>query len=336
MSASPKSSQGSAALPGATPRELRLPGVKLLPRPVREHLRRQVLAVLSRDAPAPDYDAPLGDPGLFGPDSITWKIHADFPSMMAGGLASLMLQALHPLALAGVWDHSAFRTDTLGRLRNTTAFVGRTTYAPRAPAEAAIERVLAIHHTVRGTAQDGRAYSADDPHLLTWVHCAGCWCFLRAYETYCRVRIPPAMQDRYLVEMARIAEALGAREVPQSMVDLDAFFREVRPELVFDARTRETLRILGSIRLPIPLSGFSRDLFMGAAAALLPRWALDLMERSTVTRLRDRASSRGLQLIAPSVRDAMAEGGLAWRACRRAGADYPALFQWDAAQGAAR
>jgi uncharacterized protein (DUF2236 family) len=115
-----------------------LPGVKLLPRAARRHLQRQVLAVLSRDAPAPDYDAPLGDPGLFGPDSATWKIHADFPSMMAGGLASLMLQALHPLALAGVWDHSAFRTDTLGRLRNTTAFVGRTTYAPRAPAVAAI------------------------------------------------------------------------------------------------------------------------------------------------------------------------------------------------------
>jgi len=330
MSASPKFSQSDKAAHAAAPRrELRLPGVKLLPAPVRRHLRGQVLAVLSRDAPAPDYDAPLGDPGLFGPDSVTWKIHADFPSMMAGGLASLMLQALHPLALAGVWDHSAFRTDTLGRLRNTTAFVGRTTYAPRVPAEAAIERVLAIHHSVRGTAPDGRAYSADDPHLLAWVHCAGCWCFLRAYETYCHAPVPPAMQDAYLAEMARIAEALGARNVPQSMVDLDSFFRQVRPELVFDARTRETLQILGSIRLPIPFAGFSRDLFMGAAAALLPSWALDLMERSTVAQLCDRASSRGLQLIAPSVRDAMAEGGLAWRACRRTGSDYAALYRWD-------
>jgi uncharacterized protein (DUF2236 family) len=313
---------------GGAPRA-RLPGVKLLPRPARRHLRRQVLAVLSRDAPAPDYDAPLGDPGLFGPDSVTWKIHADFPSMMAGGLASLMLQALHPLALAGVWDHSAFRTDTLGRLRNTTAFVGRTTYAPRAPAEAAIERVLAIHRTVRGTAPDGRAYSADDSHLLTWVHCAGCWCFLRAYETYCLAHIPPAMQDRYLEEMARVAEALGARDVPRSVPGLASFFAAVRPELVFDARTRETLRILGSIRLPIPFPDLSRDLFMGAAAALLPSWALDLMGRSALRRLRDRTSSHALQLIAPSVRDAMAEGGLAWRACRRTGADYSGLYRWD-------
>ena len=305
------------------------PGVKLLPSPARKRLRRQVLAVLSRDAPAPDYDTPLGDPGLFGPDSATWKIHADFPSMMAGGLASLMLQALHPLALAGVWDHSAFRSDTLGRLRNTTAFVGRTTYAPRAPAEAAIEHVRVIHHSVHGTALDGRVYSADDPHLLNWVHCAGCWCFLRAYERYCHAPVPPAMQDRYLAEMAQVGEALGAIDVPRSTAELAAFFARVRTELVFDARTRETLRILGSIRLPIPFAGFSRDLFLGAAAALLPEWALDLMERSGLQRLRDRGAARALQLIAPSVRDAMAEGGLAWRACRRTGADYAALYRWE-------
>jgi uncharacterized protein (DUF2236 family) len=306
-----------------------LPGLKLLPPVARKHLRRQVLAVLSRDAPAPDYDAPLGDPGLFGPDSATWKIHADFPSMMAGGLASLMLQALHPLALAGVWDHSAFRTDTLGRLRNTTAFVGRTTYAPRAPAETAIEHVRMIHRSVRDTAGDGRPYSADDPHLLTWVHCAGCWCFLRAYERYCHAPIPRAMQDRYLAEMTRIAEALGARGVPGSTSQLDAFFKRVRPELVFDGRTRETLRILGSIRLPIPFAGFSRDLFLGSAAALLPDWALDLMQRSNLQRWRDRGAAHALQLIAPSVRDAMAEGGLAWRACRRTGAAYEALYKWQ-------
>lgn len=313
--------------PGNTAR-LHLPGVKLLPRPARRHLRRQVLAVLSRDAPAPDYDAPLGDAGLFGPDSVTWKIHADFPSMMVGGLASLMLQALHPLALAGVWDHSSFRTDTLGRLRNTTAFVGRTTYAPLAAAEAAIEHVRDIHHAVRGTAADGRAYSADDPHLLTWVHGAECWCFMRAYETYCNVRIPSAMQDRYLAEVARIAEMLGARDVPKSAAALDAFFADIRAELVFDARTREVLDILGGIRLPIPLAGTGRDLFLGAAAALLPGWALDLMQRSGLRRFRDRGAVRALQLIAPSVRDAMAEGGLAWRACRRNGTDYEGLFRW--------
>lgn len=330
MNADHGSSPDTRAAPAApADPAARLPGLKLLPRPLRRHLRRQVLAVLSRSAPAPDYDAPVGDPGLFGPDSVTWKIHADFPSMMVGGLAALLLQSLHPLALAGVWDHSSFRADTLGRLRNTTAFVARTTYAPRAAAEAAIARVVEIHHHVRGTAPDGRPYSADDPHLLTWVHCAECWGFLQAYQAVCRVRIAPAQQDRYLQEMARVAQALGAPAVPRSRAELDAFFARVRPELRFDARTAEVLRILGAMPLPILLAGVSRRIFIGAAAALLPDWALDLMRRPATQRLLDRASARALQLAAPSIRAAMAEGGLAWRACRRVGADYGGLFRWD-------
>ncbi|HET7267595.1 MAG TPA: oxygenase MpaB family protein [Oleiagrimonas sp.] len=305
---------------------LQLPGVKVLPRPLRRRLQKQVLAVLSHDGTAPDYDAPIGDPGLFGPDSMTWKLHADFPSMMAGGLAALMLQMLHPLALAAVWDYSSFRDDILGRLRSTTAFVGRTTYAPRVPAEEAITKVRRIHRHVVGTAADGRAYRADDPHLLNWVHCAECWCFLRAYETYCRGPLPTVMQDRYLREMAWVAEELGARDVPATVDELDAFFAGVRSELVCDARTREVLRILGEIRLPIPMAGLSRNVFLGAAAALLPDWALALFGRTRLARVRDHAAAQSLKVVAPSIRDAMAEGGLAWRACARTGTDYERLF----------
>lgn len=305
---------------------LRLPGVKVMPSAMRRHLRKKVLAVLSHDGPAPDYDRPIGDPGLFGPDSMTWKIHADFPSMMAGGLAALMLQMLHPLALAAVWDHSNFREDILGRLRNTTAFVGRTTYAPRAPAEAAIETVRRIHRHVVGNAADGRPYSADDPHLLNWVHCAECWCFMRAYETYCQGPLSEAAQDRYLGEMAFVAEQLGARDVPKTVPELDAFFATIRSELVCDERTREVLRILGEIRLPIPLAGLSRNVFLGSASVLLPDWALALFGKTPAGRLRDRTAARSLKIVAPSIRDAMAEGGLAWRACRRTGTDYERLY----------
>lgn len=306
----------------------RLPGVRVLPAPMRERLREWVIDVLRRDAPAPDYDRPAGDPGLFGPDTVTWKIHADFPGMMAGGLGALMLQTLHPLALAGVWDHSDFRGDTLGRLRGTIAFVARTTYAPRAAAEQSIERVRKIHRRVHGVAADGRSYSAQDPELLNWVHCTEAWSFLRGYRTYCRRDIPRVMQDCYLQETARVAEALGAREVPKSLAELEAYFRSVHPELVYDARSREILAVLDTIRLPIPFSGLSRGLFLGAGAALLPDWALTLMRKSRFERLRDQAAARSLKLVAPSVRDAMAEGGLAWRACARTGADYAGLFRW--------
>jgi len=317
-------------LGGASYRQsLDLPGIKLLPRPVRRHLRDSVIGVLRRDAPAPDYDHPAGDPGLFGPDTVTWKIHADFPSMMAGGLAALMLQALHPLALAGVWDHSEFRGDTLGRLRNTIAFVARTSYAPRPAAEQAIARVRSIHRKVHGTAPDGRRYSAEDPHLLNWVHCTQVWCYLNGYRTYCYRGVPRAMQDRYVRESARVAEALGAHGVPRSIAELEAFFAAVRPELRYDSRTRELLAVLMNVRPPTPLAGFGRSLFMGAGAALLPDWALSTMGRSRLERLRDRAAAGSLKLVAPSIRDAMAEGGLAWRACARTGADYAELFRWS-------
>lgn len=310
---------------GARPR---LPGVKVLPPLIRKRLRGRVIEVLRRDAPAPDYDHPVGDPGLFGPDTVTWKIHADFPGMMAGGLGALMLQSLHPLALAGVWDHSNFRSDTLARLRSTTAFVARTTYAPREAAEQAIERVRSVHRHVRGIAPDGRPYSAEDPHLLRWVHCAEAWSFLCGYQTYCYGPIHRSAQDRYLHETARVAEALGARDVPKSLTALEAYFRAIRVELVCNARTREVLAVLNAVRLPVPLPGFTRNLFMGAGAALLPNWALDLIGRSRHERLRDKAATRFLKLIAPSIRDAMAEGGLAWRACARTGADYASLFEW--------
>lgn len=308
-------------------RPLRLPGLKIIPGPLRRRLQRQAITVLSHDGRGANYDAPLGDAGLFGPASAVWKVHADFPSMMAGGLAALMLQALHPLALAGVWQHSDFRNDMLGRLRRTVSFVGRTTYAPTVPARDAIARVRRIHDRVHGTAPDGRPYDANDPHLLTWVHCAEAWCFLQAYQRYCQ-RIPPTAQDRYLDEFRVIAERLGAEKVPASRAALAAFFDQVQPELACDAHTRAIMDILGRLRLPIPLPGLSRNLFLGAAAALLPPWALQLYSRSAAQQGRDRCAALALQWLAPSMRDAMARGGLAWRACRRVGADYEALFRW--------
>lgn len=249
--------------------------------------------------------------------------------MMAGGLGALMFQTLHPHALAGVWDHSDFRDDTLARLRGTTAFVARTTYAPREPAEQAISRVRSIHREVHGTAPDGQPYSAEDPHLLNWVHCTQAWCYLKGYQTYCHRDIPRSLQDRYLEESARVSEALGARDVPRSVKELEVFFDAVRPELEFNARTREVLGVLNAITLPIPLAGLGRNIFLGAGAALLPDWALSLMGRSSFARMRDRAAARSLKLVAPSIRDAMAEGGLAWRACARTGVRYEDLFRWS-------
>ena len=298
----------------------------VLTAPVRTRLRQWVIGVLQKGegSSSINFDEPHGDPGLFGPDSVTWRIHADFPGMMSGGICALMLQTLHPLALSGVWDHSSFRDDVLGRLRRTTGFVAGTTYAPRAEALKLIAKVKKIHGFVRGTAPDGRAYSADDPALLTWVHTTEMQSFLNGYQRYRDVELPLSIQDRYYAETSLIAERLGARNVPKSAAAVNAYFERVQGELEFGERSVAVLDVLNQIRLPIPVSGVSRELFLGAGAALLPPWALQKMQRSRVRQLRDRAAARGLRAVAPLLRAALRDG-IGAHSCRRVGLD-PALL----------
>jgi uncharacterized protein (DUF2236 family) len=295
---------------------------------VRARLRSWVVGVMTRGQGLPvNYDEPFGDPGLFGPDSVTWKVHVDFPGMMAGGICALMLQTLHPLALAGVWDHSDFRKDILGRLRRTTYFVAGTTYAPTVEAQRLIEHVRQIHHRVRGRALDGRRYSAGDPKLLTWVHVTEMWSFLRGFERYRDIDLPVAVQDRYFAETSRVAEALGARKVPKSAAAVEAYFRDVQSQLEFSERSIEVLDVLAHVDLPIPAGAISRRVFLGAGAALLPGWARRMMGRSRLQALRDRAAARSLRLAAPTIRVALREG-IAARSCRRVGMEPLQLERW--------
>lgn len=290
-----------------------------LTRPLYEGLRNAVVNVVAtrRDFGI-DYDNPQGDAGLFGPDSATWKMHADFPGMMSGGVCALMLQALHPRALAGVLNHSAYRTDVLGRLQRTTMFVAATTFAPRADALRLIERVDRIHDKVHGHTADGLPYSAHDPELLTWVHCTEMISFMNGYMKYRKPDLSVAWQDRYFDETRRVAEALGARDVPASRAEIEAYFQAMQPQLRFDSRTRDTLAVLDSIPLPIPAAGISRRLFLGAGAALLPDWGQQLIARSRRQRALDWGASQGLRRVAPMLRAAMSEG-VAMRSARRVG-----------------
>jgi len=302
--------------------------LRTLARPATAPIRRWVLGAFPRGQSGIEYDHPHGDPGWFGPDSVTWRVHAEFPGMLAGGLCALMLQTLHPLALAGVYDHSNFRDDLVGRLRRTTAFVAGTSYAPTHEVEALIAKVTRIHARVRGQTADGRAYAADDPALLTWVHVTEAYGFLQGCRRYCRA-VPGAVADRYYREYKRVAEALGARDVPASEAEVDAYFARQQPQLVFDARSREVLAVLSGIRLPVPMAGLSRELFLGAGAALLPDWAATQLQRTGVQRAQAGASAVLLKGMAPLFRRAL-QDGLATRACTRMGRPAQLLAQWPA------
>ncbi len=297
-----------------------------LSQPVTAPIRRWVLGAFPRGQSGIEYDHPRGDPGWFGPHSATWRVHSEFPGMLAGGLCALMLQTLHPLALAGVYDHSNFRDDLVGRLRRTTAFVAGTTYAPSSEVDALVAKVKRIHAQVRGHSADGRAYSADDPALLTWVHVTEAYGFLQGCRRYCR-EVPGAVADQYYREYKRVAEALGATDVPASEAEVDAYFARQLPQLRFDARSREVLGVLSGIPLPVPMAGLSRELFLGAGAALLPDWAEAMLERTGMQRAQARTSARVLRAMTPLFRRAL-QDGLAPRACARMGLPASVLAEW--------
>ena len=296
---------GPAILPGG---RSRIPGAE----PLRRRLELAVIGLTSGGgAPRINFLEPAGDPGLFGPDSVCWRVHADFTIMMVGGVCALLLQALHPLALAGVWDHSNFREDILGRLRRTSAFVGGTTFASRRDAEALIQRVRGIHRHVTGTAPDGRPYAADDPALLTWVHVAEMSSFLRSYQRYAPHKLNLDEEDRYYAETAQLAEKLGAGSVPKSSAAIEQYLQRMRPQLAYTERSREVRRVLHHAPAPNPaIKPFSR-LFMQAGEDLLPDWAQQMMGIRTGVMLRQAVVRSGVRAMAPTFRWALRNGAAA-------------------------
>jgi uncharacterized protein (DUF2236 family) len=274
---------------------------------IRSTIQEQVHRLVGFGDGAVDLSRPPGDPGLFGPGSVTWRVHGDFTAMMAGGIASLLIQMLHPAALAGVWDHSNFRRDMHGRLRRTAQFLSGTTYGSTSTAERLVERVRRVHDHVTGTLPDGTPYSANDPDLLTWVHAAEVWSFLAAHRRYREPGMSDADATRYLTEMAEIAYRLGAREVPTNPAALDAYFLAVRPQLRFDERTRTVQRAL-LLQQPRSLAlAPMQALLMEGGISLLPSWAARLhrLERPAGARP---AVSAGMAGVGQVLRWALTNG----------------------------
>ena len=240
---------------------------------LRDTIQTQVHRLVGFGDGAVDLTRPPGDDGLFGPGSAAWVVHGDFTAMMTGGVAALLLQMLHPGALAGVWDHSNFRRDMLGRLRRTAQFISGTTYGSTATAETLIAKVRRIHDRVAGTLPDGTPYSANDPDLLTWVHVAEVASFLAAYRRYRDPAFPTAEQDRYLGEYAVVAEKLGATGVPRTRAALDAYLSAIRPQLRVDHRTREVSRALLRQQPASLAMAPAQTVLMEGGIDLLPDWA---------------------------------------------------------------
>ena len=260
--------------------ELRVPGVGSLTGRIAELRSRLGADVFQKVAgdEGPNrrkriHSAP--GPRWFAPDRPIRRVHGD-ASMFVGGLRALLLQSLHPLAMAGVAGHSGYRGDPWGRLARTSYFLAATTFGPDEEARETIERIKSVHARVRGRAPDGRAYSAGDPHLLEWVHIAEIDSFLRAHQRYGSRPLDQAGCDGYVADTARIARELGVLDPPETEAALAERIAAFQPELghprgprdgpVPPARPAPRARRPGALR-PARRGGG------GAAAAVGPRAA---------------------------------------------------------------
>jgi uncharacterized protein (DUF2236 family) len=225
-------------------------------------------------ASVPDNPA---DDGLFGPSSVTWRVSND-PTSPVGGLRSLLMQALHPLAMAGVDQHSGWRQDPVGRLAATSAYVATVSFGERAAAERAAGRVRRIHDHVRGVdTVTGRPYAAGDPELLLWVHAALVDSTVAA-ENLFGTALSAQDSDRYVAEMVVAAELVGvpAALVPASLAELDRYITSTRPELRCTPAARESMAyLLDPPGLDEDIAEIWQDIRYAAIAAL-PDWARDM------------------------------------------------------------
>jgi uncharacterized protein (DUF2236 family) len=208
-----------------------------------------------------------GDPGLLGPDSVSWRVLSDASSLL-GGVRALLQQACHPLVMQGVADHSAFREDPLGRLHRTVAYVAVMTFGSRAEAQQMADVVNAAHKHVRGVMDDGTEYSADDPHLKLWVHCTLTESLLLAWQAYGPERLTADEADRFVSEQASTVELLGVVDPPRTVAELDAVLVMFRRELRATPATAEAARFIMRPPLAAAVLPAYQIVFWGAVALL--------------------------------------------------------------------
>lgn len=283
----------------------------------------RVRAITGSTASLADFATPTGDAGLFGPDSVAWQVHANFTAMMVGGLSSLIVQSLHPRALAAVWDHSDFRHKLKERLGRTAYFVAATTYGSETLALNAIRRVNTIHANIRGTDLQGQPYVANEPELIRWVHLVEVTSFLAAYQHLAKQPLSSQACDQYIAEMARIGHLLGAVDLPVTYSATQAELLGFADVLSFDARAQDILKVIQAY----PVDVWDKPwmvLLLQSAFDVMPPWVLALLRRPSACDVQKQATRLAVQLSAEPVQWMLNQQGVSAIARQRVqgGASY--------------
>ncbi|KXW55340.1 oxygenase MpaB family protein [Ferrovum sp. PN-J185] len=288
-----------------------------------EIIRQSIRRTVKSSTTVQDYLIPPGDPGLFGPNSVIWQVHADFISMMIGGISSLIMQALHPQAMAGVWDHSTFKENLPGRLGRTAQFIAATTYGSTEMALSAIERVKRIHDKVTGIDDQGISYQANDPHLLKWVHITESFCFLNSHLRYRDPQMSISKQNQYFLEIAQIGHLLGGTDLPVTLSSTIETINIYRQELRMTKRVETVIDLLH--HFPTHLLGKPLlSLIVKAGFYNLPNWVYPLIGIMPPTLIQKKLLDATILAIAKPVRYAL-RNGIAAHSYQRLGMTAPWL-----------
>lgn len=287
-------------------------------RPLQRPLERAAQAFLTADgARRIDFSVPTGEPAFCPPDSVSWRVFKNPVTLFIGGVAAVLLEFAEPHVRSGVWDHSTFRTDPVGRLRRTGLAAMITVYGARSVAEARIAGVVRMHDRVVGATPSGALYRANDPELLTWVQATAAFGFLESYSRFAYA-LTLADRDRFFTEGQTAATLYGAVNPPSSQAEFDALLARMAPKFEPSEIVFEFLDIMRNAKaLPGPAM-IAQGLLVRAAVTITPKpvreilgldagYALRPLERHLVSRMARRADRLVLRTAPPA------------QACRRMG-----------------
>jgi uncharacterized protein (DUF2236 family) len=211
-----------------------------------------------------DFSQPAGEPALMPAGGVSWRVFANPVALFIGGVTAVLLELAEPSVRSGVWDHSGFQRDPVGRLRRTGFAAMLTVYGPRTATERLIARVVRMHEHVQGTTPDGLPYRANDPRLLEWVHATATFGFTQAYHRYVR-RLPGAAMDAAFLEALPSASLYGANHAPRSWAEWESLLAKTAPFLEGSDILDDFLQIMNKAPiLPAPLRPLQRLLLRAA------------------------------------------------------------------------
>lgn len=263
-----------------------------------------------------DFRAPMGEPALAAPDSLTWRIFKNPVALFAGGIAAVILELAEPRVRSGVWDHTTFRTDPVARMKRTGMAAMVTAYAARSVSTRMIARVRAMHARVSGDVS-GVAYAASDPDLLDWVQVTASFGFVEAYSAYVQP-LSRADRDRYYAEAQPGAALYGVVEPAKSEADVEARFAAMLPKLEQSQIIFDFLTIVSRAAILPPMLKPVQNMMIRAGAELTPPHIRSLLGIGDRWRLR--SWERRLVKLAGAASDRIAiPGSPPVEACRRLG-----------------